>query len=139
MRFWDSSAIAPLLVVETTTEQRKEQLRADPEVAVWYGTPVEIESALCRRRREGHLSIEGEGLARERFQRLSEAWHEIGPTLAVRREALRLLNTHPLRAADALQLAAAIELFRDGQNPGHFYTNDLRLSDAAAAEGFIVR
>jgi hypothetical protein len=49
MKFWDSAAIAPLLVEEADTLTRETQLRLDREILVWYGTLAELESAICRR------------------------------------------------------------------------------------------
>ena len=47
----------------------------------------------------------------------------------------RVLRVHPLRAADALQLAAALE-WSGGAASGMFITYDERLRDAASREGF---
>lgn len=136
MRFWDSSAITPLLVEETDSVLREKQLREDTDMLVWYGTLAELESALNRRKREGALKKEGEKAARRRLDLLESSWLEVQPTVTVRERALRLLRVHPLRAADAFQLAAALVATSE-QPRGHvFYTNDVRLNDAAAAEGF---
>ena len=136
MIFWDSSALTPLLVTEAESEQRESQLRADPRMLVWYGTRAEIESALARRKREGSLDLTAESAARERLARLEGSWAEVAPTRQVRDRSLRLLRIHPLRAADAFQLAAA--LVACGENPGgwEFRTADLRLRTAAVLEGF---
>jgi len=37
----------------------------------------------------------------------TDAWHQIDPSDAIRETAIPFLRVHPLRAADALQLAAA--------------------------------
>lgn len=138
MIFWDSSAIAPLLVEEADSELREAQLGRDATVIVWYGTLVELESALNRRKREGSLSRQEERKARVRLELLSEAWVEVQPTVALRERALRLLRTHPLRAADALQLAAAVIVCEDKTKGVTFLTGDHRLREAAEAEGFTV-
>jgi predicted nucleic acid-binding protein len=66
------------------------------------------------------------------------AWTEIEPSVVVREQAARVLLLHPLRAADALQLAAAI-VWANGQASGHeFVCLDHRLRDAAQRERFIV-
>jgi len=136
MIFWDSSALTPLLLTEADSELRESQLRADPRMLVWYATRAEIESALCRRKREGSLDSTAESVARKRLGQLESSWAEVAPTRQVRDRSLRLLRTHPLRAADAFQLAAA--LVASGENPGgwDFRTADLRLRHAAALEGF---
>ena len=108
MIFWDSSALVALLVTESESAARRSQFQADPEMIVWWATPVEIESALQLRLREGSLDADGARLARDRWSDLAAAWHEVNPVPAIRKLALRLLRTHPLRAADSLQLAAAL-------------------------------
>jgi predicted nucleic acid-binding protein len=138
MIFWDSSALVALLVDEADSEPRRQQLQADPALAVWWGTPVECESAIQRRFREGSLSAADARLARERLADLSSGWHEVSPVAAVRTLSRRLLRTHPLRAADALQLAAALALSEAGLNQFTFACSDARLTTAAEAEGLQV-
>lgn len=135
MIFWDSSALVALLVDETESAARRGQLEADPELAVWWGTPVECESALQRRLRDGSLNAADAKLARERLAELADAWHEVNPTAAVRKLALRLLRTHPLRAADSLQLAAALAMENAGVLNLRFACADQKLVTAAEAEG----
>jgi len=77
-------------------------------------------------------------LARRRPNLLVEAWMEVEPTETVRERALRLLRVHPLRAADALQLSAALVACSEQPRGCVFYSGDLRLKEAAIAEGFIV-
>ncbi len=138
MKFWDSSALVPLLVTEADTERRSAALRADPDLVVWWGTAVECESALQRRVREGAIDAKGARLARQRLATLAEAWHEVPASPAVRTLAVRLLRTHPLRAADALQLAAALLLLQAGMTGLPFLTADMRLADAVEIEGIVV-
>jgi uncharacterized protein len=130
MRFWDSSALVPLLVSEPDTVRRAAALRSDPVQAVWWGTQIECESALQRRLREGVLDATAIRQARTRLTALAVAWSEVPPTAAVRTLAIRLLRTHALRAADAQQLAGLPDL--------DFLTADTRLADAAEIEGLTV-
>ena len=57
-------------------------------------------------------------------------------------EATRLLERYPLRAYDAVHLAAAVvanrHLLADGLAPLTFLSADDRLNDAASAEGLAV-
>ena len=138
MRFWDSSAIAPLLVEETATRPREAQLHEDAEILVWYGTWAELESAICRRERESSVDPEQAAMARTRLSVLTRAWLEVQPTSWVRERAIRLLRVHPLRAADAMQLAAALVAFKERTAGNRFLTADLRLAKAATLEGFAV-
>lgn len=136
MMFWDSSALTPLLLEEKDSSLRETQLTRDPVVVVWYGTEAEIESALNRRRREGSLTRTEEQKARIRLEMLLKTWIEVQPTTTVRNRALRLLRTHPLRAADAFQLAAALMVCEEQTKGFTFLTGDYRLQEAAEAEGF---
>jgi len=67
MRFWDSSAIVPLLVQGPVTAGLVAEFRKDPLLVVWWGTRVECASALARLERAGALSPAS---AREAFARL---------------------------------------------------------------------
>jgi predicted nucleic acid-binding protein len=138
MIFWDSSALVALLVDELDSAPRRQQLQTDSDLAVWWGTPVECESAIRRRLREGSLSASQARLAHDRLADLSTSWHEVSPVVAVRTLARRLLRTHPLRAADALQLAAALTLENAGLNELPFACSDVRLATAAETEGLHV-
>jgi predicted nucleic acid-binding protein len=136
MNFWDSSAVMPLLVAENDSALRESQLRAAPDLLVWYGTQAEIESAICRRLREASLDAAEAARARARLQVLANSWLEVQPTPSVRARAIRLLRVHPLRAADAFQLAAALTAFNETTTGNIFLTADLRLAAAASLEGF---
>lgn len=139
MKFWDSSALVPLVIEEPTSGKMEALLLDDPTMLVWYGTVVEIESALNRRSREGGLLTVDERLARDKLAFLEDTWHEVQASEGVRKRALRLLRVHPLRAADALQLAAALVACGEDPQGFSFLTGDDRLREAAEREGFDVR
>ena len=136
MKFWDSSAIVPLLVMEASREPLLALLDQDPIMIVWWGTPVECTSAIARREREGHLSVTEATAVLERLRTLSFAWQEVLPTEPVRSVAQRLLRVHPLRAADAFQLAAAFIAAQREPSSLEFVSLDERLNAAAQREGF---
>jgi len=138
VRFWDASAIIPLLIDEPGRGRLLQLLEKDPLVLVWWGTPVEIASALARREREKILAASEVTAALATLQQFATRWHEIVPSDAVRRTAQRLLRTHALRAADSLQLAAA--LIGADHDPASLdmVCLDARLSSAARREGFTV-
>jgi predicted nucleic acid-binding protein len=138
MKFWDSSAIVPLLVDEPASAKRAEQFAADTVMLVWWATPVECASALQRLVREGGLGAAGALAAVARLRELEKHWNEVEPTQQVRQQAERLLRLHPLRAADALQLAAAVIAADYDPVSLSFVTADERLAAAAAKEGFAV-
>jgi predicted nucleic acid-binding protein len=135
--FWDTSGIVPLLIEQPESAAMRKVLEADPELVVWWGTPVECWSAVARLRREDVIGLDDEARVLARIGRLREAWIEVLPSEELRRTAGRLLRVHPLRAADALQLAAA--LVWAGTPAGHrLVTYDERLARAAKLEGFDV-
>jgi len=138
MRFWDSSALIPLCLEEPRSDQVRALMREDAEQSVWWGTPVECGSSFARIRREGGITPETEQRLRLTMARLAEYWTEIAPSEEVRKTACRLLLRHPLRAADSLQLAAAL-VWSDGQPEDlGFVCLDSRLREAARAEGFVL-
>jgi predicted nucleic acid-binding protein len=138
MRFWDSSAILPLLVEEPRTTAMLALQRDDLAAAVWWHTPVECWSALARLERDERLSREGVAAAAGLLAEAARRWTEVPPVDRVRDTATRLVRTHPLRAADALQLAAALVLSDFGPKTLPFVTLDDRLAAAARREGFEV-
>lgn len=136
MRFWDSSAIVPLVVPEPVSAQTIEIYRQDQEMLVWVLTPTEVISALCRKVREGSITREEARHFRSELERLIKDWSEIHAVELVRDRANRLLEVHPLRAADALQLGSALVALGDQPQGFHFVTYDDTLAEAAEKEGF---
>jgi uncharacterized protein len=109
----------------------------DPEMIVWWGTEIECFSSIARREREG-APFREVARALERLDSLTAAWRELQPTERVRQTAKRLLRVHKLRAADALQVAAALVAAEDHPASLEFVSLDARLIDAARREGFAV-
>jgi predicted nucleic acid-binding protein len=138
MRFWDSSALVPLLIEEPESAEMIRLLKADDEIALWWGTPTECWSALARREREAGWPPATTEQALDNLQKLMTRAHEVLPTAAVRACSRRLLFTHALRAADALQLAAAVVLGAIEVAELEFVTLDDALAQAARREGFRV-
>jgi predicted nucleic acid-binding protein len=136
VRFWDSSAVVPLVVAEAETRHCRRLLGEDPEVVVWCLTPVEVISALRRRARDGLLGPADLRTAKAQLHILERAWSEVTSIDRVRELARRLLEGHALRAADALQLAAAITVAEGRPQDLRFVTLDHRLDAAAEREGF---
>jgi uncharacterized protein len=138
MRFWDSSAMVPLILAERESSWARRLLKADPVGLVWSLSPVEVRSALARRFRDGDLSAGGYGVACQRVDRFFQAFSQVLALEVVRARAIRVLDLHPLRAADSLQLAAAIIAAKDRPQDLSFVTLDQRLAEAARREGFPV-
>jgi len=138
VKFWDTSAVVPLCVNEPASSTVKSILTGDHSMVVWWATRTECVSALMRQLREGGLNFEGEQQARKVLGLLEDAWTEILPSESLRRTAERLLAAHPLRAADAFQLAAALHWCQTQTANKDLVTFDVRLREAAHREGFTV-
>jgi predicted nucleic acid-binding protein len=138
MRFWDSSAIVPLCLTEPTSKQIRKILREDEDIVVWWATRIECLSAFERRRREGILHAEAAWNAKKVIVSLAAGWSEVLPSELVRRRAERLLATHALRAADALQLAAALVWAEEAPEALDVISFDQNLREGALKEGFTV-
>ena len=138
MRYWDSSALVPLLVQQDVTDTMRAILRDDPAIVTWWGTPVECASALARLHREGELEADSLSAAIAHLRAALPMWTEVAPIPDVREQSIRIVRVHGLRAADALQLAAAI--IASDFDPGslEFVSLDLRQRRAAEHEGFQV-
>ena len=138
MRFWDSSAVVPLVCPEKPSRTCRSWLRLDPIMLVWALAAIEVISALSRKRREGALGGAVFAAGKRRLASLEQAWNEVAQYDAVRARARRLLELHPLRGADALHLAAALVAVEDRPQAIDFVTFDGRLAEAAEREGFRV-
>ena len=114
----------------------RDLLVSDPDQVVWWGTRIECISALSRKAREGVLTPLDEAWARVPLFYLSQSWNEVQPSGRLRSLAEGFLAVHPLKAADALQLAAAF-MWCAGHTQGReFVCLDYQLSTAAHEEGF---
>jgi len=110
--------------------------RSDPLILAWWGSGVECESAISRLEREGGIKRRSASAARGRLDRFAATWHEVQPLESVREVARRLLRVHGLRAADALQLGAALAAAEGRPGSLIFVCLDERLAEAAEREGF---
>ena len=138
MKYWDSSALVALVVDEPRSRERRATIRRDPVIVTWWGSRVECASALNRLERDQRFGGDGFDRSMDRLGVLAASWVEIEPLEQVRRRAIRLLRLHPLRAADALQLAAALTAAREEPQRLDLVSSDDRLSAAARREGFRV-
>ena len=138
MKFWDASAIVPLLMSEATTKALQRLAADDPVMLVWWASEVECASAIARLERDGALEAQASDQALDRLRRLAHAWHEIDASDPIRETAVRLPRVHPIRVADALQLAAAHAVAERRPSSLEVVTLDDRLTIAARKEGFVV-
>ncbi len=138
MKFWDTSALVPLLVHEAATKAMRARFAADPIVLVAWTTPVECASAIARAEQDGLLTRGEAGAAFSRLDELATLWREVEPSNDVRDIARRLLRVHRLRAADVVQLASAILAADRRPASLNMVTLDDRLAKAAGKEGFVI-
>lgn len=138
MMFWDASAIIPLCVEERYSEAMRQLLMEDGLISVWWGTFLECCSAFARLRRDRYIAIEEEQNAKEPLTELKNIWTEINPSETIREKAIRLISIHPLKAADSLQLSAAIIWAGDNPKGYQFVCLDNKLRNAAQNEGFLI-
>ncbi len=135
MRYWDASALVPLIVSEPGSELARTWLLEDGHIVTWAWTRTEITSAIERRAREGALTRRQRRTVLDRLRGFAAGWDEVTDVLSVRARANAVLARHPLRAADAGQLGAALLVSEQLSDPLLFLCLDQRLSDAAEREG----
>jgi predicted nucleic acid-binding protein len=133
--FWDSSALVPLCVKQETTPA-VESLAAQHRMMVWWAAPVEMRGAFARLLRMRLLSDKEHVEAQVSLDRLRSGWREIAPSEPLRELAERLVDRFTLRAADALQLAAALSWRLGKPNGRAFISGDVQLLAAAGQLGF---
>lgn len=138
MKYWDASAVVPVLVSQPRSSAALALLEEDRQLITWWGTRTECVSALARLDRDGTVSPAVVAGAFARLDEIMSSAQEIAPTARVRQVAERMLRVHPLRAADALQLAAAVIAADGSPATIAFVTFDERLARAAEREGFPV-
>lgn len=138
MRFWDSSALVPLLVEQPASSRAADWFSKDGAVVLWTLTSVEVVSALRRLVRERAIREESARRAEARMEQLILVSHLVLDVPAVKRLAARLLRLHALRAFDALQLGAATHWAEAHPEGRILHTLDARLALAARREGFTV-
>jgi predicted nucleic acid-binding protein len=139
VKFWDASAIVPLLVTEESTRRLQAVAAKDSAMLVWWRSAAKCISALVRLERDSALNSRAMTLALQGLQQLSAGGHEIDPSDEIRETAARFLRVHPLRAADGLQVAAAFVAAERRPASLEIVTLDDRLANAARKEGFAVR
>lgn len=137
MKYWDSSALVTLFVEQALSQKYQAIHATDPEiVTAWHAVP-ECASAFCRLRREGHLTESQLSELLTRLQVQAGQWYILASGSRLEQMTLRVLRLHPLRAMDALHLAAACLIRGDDVFQMAFLCEDARLAEAAVKEGFL--
>ena len=126
----------PLIFREAMSERVAALTRDDDDITVWWGTWAESAVAVSRLKREQDFDDGTEENARARLDGLAADWTEIDPEDDLRLLASLLSKDHPLNAADALQLAAALRWCEGDTVGAGFVCLDDRLRRAALDERF---
>lgn len=127
----------PSLVDRALTAASRDQLVQYPVIATWWASSKECASALNRLHRQKRIESATLVQLLSDLDSFASRWVSI-PSVGVKRAALRILRSHPIRAADALQLAAALTAAGGDPVSLEFVTRDSRLATAAQLEGFRV-
>ncbi|HEX6087592.1 MAG TPA: type II toxin-antitoxin system VapC family toxin [Thermoanaerobaculia bacterium] len=133
MRFWDSSALVPLVSDESKTDLLNEISSTDPVIVIAFITPVEVESAVWRKARQIKDDVVRQR-SQQRLAQLRTSWSIVSNFEPALEEARRMVARYGLRGADAIQLACGILAHPQRRLP--FVTLDEELAAAARAEGF---
>lgn len=138
VNFWDTSGIMALVVDEPRRMFARSILEGDDRMAVWWGSSIEYVSAVSRRIRDGTLKEDQIAALVHYLEELSRRWCEVQPDSKIKESAQTLVLRYPLRAADSLQLAAALAIAENDPGSIGFVCFDARLNAAANQEGFTV-
>lgn len=136
--FWDMSAIVPLCCQQNLSQSMRKQWRETARVIVWWGTTIEVRSAISRLYSEGILTVKGRQHALARLEVLRQEWREMMPSDKVRSLAEGLPDAYGLRALDSFQLAAALVWCNEKPKNRVFVCDDSKLSVVAQTVGFSV-
>lgn len=140
--FFDSSALVKRYLIETGSKWVISQVAKSSGHQVYISviTQVEIISAVARSKREGHISprtAQAIRLVLQRHLKREYGLFQLNDRVVTR--AQNLLETYPLRAYDAVQLASALELhtnlIRGSYHGLTFVSSDTRLITVAIQEG----
>ena len=130
MRFWDSSALVPLLSDEESTDVMQALFRDDRNIVISFITPVEVTSAISRK---AGVNLDLHRRAMSRYSVMQANWTVVDDYDEVLGAARMIAAQQLLRTGDAIQLASAL---RDRKLP--FVALDTDLRQAARNAGFTV-
>ena len=139
--FFDSSALVKRYVHEVGTAWVRglTHHRTGNQIFLARITVVEVTSAVARRRGGRTISSSQASSFLSRFRKhLAGRYTILEITPGLLAAATTLANRHELRAYDAVQLAAALELNRVSEGGIVLVSSDRDLNKAAAAEGLTV-
>ena len=137
--FWDTSALLLLCVRQANSPAYRKLWQRSDRVVVWWGTTVEMRSALSRLYRGRELTAQGLQFALTRLEAMRPQWREITPSEKLRDRAESLPETYGVKSLDAFQLAAALIWCQEKPKGRLFICDDVQLSAAANQAGFTVK
>ena len=137
--FWDTSALLLLCVRQANSPAYRKLWQRSDRVVVWWGTTVEMRSALSRLYRGRELTAQGLQFALTRLEAMRPQWREITPSEKLRDLAESLPETYGVKSLDAFQLAAALIWCQEKPKGRLFICDDVQLSAAANQAGFTVK
>jgi predicted nucleic acid-binding protein len=139
--FFDSSALVKRYVQEIGTPWVRglTHHRTGNQILLARITVVEVTSAVARRRGGRTISSAQASSLLSRFRKhVAGRYTILEISSGLLTDAATLANRHELRAYDAVQLAAALELNRISQGGTVLVSSDRDLNTAALAEGLVV-
>jgi predicted nucleic acid-binding protein len=142
--FVDSSALVKRYVRETGTAWVRgiTRRRSSTDIFIALITAVEVTSAVARRRGVTLAAAQASSVLSRFRKHLAGRYFPSQITPALVSDAMTLANRHRLRAYDAVQLAAALDVYRDWSANRFgafvFVSADRTLNAAATAEGLTV-
>ena len=136
--YFDTSALVKRYIQERGSEQVRALLRRNDFLSSAI-TPVEIVSALCRRRREGDISADVLAALLRRMSSDRRQWRlvEVGSDVLERAQEL-LRGATPMRALDAIQVASLVTFQTAAAMKIPIITADSRQREAATQLGIDV-
>lgn len=130
-----TSSLVKLYVAEIETAAVKRLVNAAEVVATSSLAYVEARAAFARKRRERDVSIKDYRDLLQDFDHDWESYLIVEVSNVLVKLAGRLAEKHALRGYDAVHLASAVTIRREGDRPVSFSCFDARLSRAARREG----
>jgi uncharacterized protein len=130
--------LVPTFVEENSSAEVRSWQAEDAGITTWIMSRVEVISAIARKQREQPNLAPLWDRAIRHVHAMASRWTEIWDADAVRLHAERIVMIHVLRAADALQLGAAIVAADGDPQSLELVTLDRRFGEAARREGFPV-
>ena len=133
--YLDTSSLVKLYVSEKETPATKQLVEAMEVIATSRLAYVEARAAFARKRRERGVGPKDYRNILQNFDNDWESYFVVDVSEALVKMAGQLAEKHALRGYDAIHLASAVTLRREGDQPVAFSCFDGRLSLAACREG----